>query len=136
MKKISMNIIAELIKTKEANKISTKAAMDKMIESGFCAAEEMAEPSLMDALIRGIKLKKEKSKAVKKPSTKAIETLIKHIEEQSGCAIASQARANIHRELEAAYKLNGEIAQSYIDNLIRLYKHIKKEAAAQTEPTA
>ncbi|MCL2154158.1 MAG: hypothetical protein FWH53_00695 [Leptospirales bacterium] len=62
MRVISMKLINQVMELKEKNKISTKAAMDMLAETGVCKAGELPDVSSMDAIIKGIKAKRNKGR--------------------------------------------------------------------------
>ena len=136
MQVVSMNLITELIALKESNRIPTRVAMEMLVEEGLCKADDLPSAQIMDALIRGIKQKKRSAIDVKKLRAKRANDLIEYIETEAEYTIPNETKNIIREELYAHYQLNGCIAQSYIDNLIKVFKHAKKEAASHAENTA
>jgi hypothetical protein len=65
MRVISMKLIKQVMKLKEENKISTKAAMDMLVDAGAYKAGELPDIESMDAIIRGIKHKRRNSNGYK-----------------------------------------------------------------------
>ncbi len=59
------------------------------------------------------------------------EELICWIEKQSGFTMPHDQKERIMNELSAAYALNGEISQNYLDSLVKKFRasEIKKEEA-------
>jgi len=70
MRIISMKLIDRVMYVKDFYGISTKTAMDILVERGECKADEMPDVYVMDKLIKGIKHKRRK-KYVGKNSRRA-----------------------------------------------------------------
>ena len=58
MRVVSMRLINKVMNIRAVHGISTKDAMDMLVERGEYNADEMPDASVMDALIKGIKLKR------------------------------------------------------------------------------
>ena len=71
MRIISMNLITQVMELKDKNKISTKAAMDMIAETGAYKAGELPDVESMDAIIRGLKHKRRNSNAYKRRNASA-----------------------------------------------------------------
>jgi hypothetical protein len=63
-------------------------------------------------------------------SHKREEDIVAYIEQQAGCAIPAQAREKIINELEVSIRLNGQVSQVYINNLIKAYRMVAQKLEA------
>ena len=71
MRIINMELITQVMELKDKNKISTKAAMDMIAETGAYKAEELPDVDSMDAIIRGLKHKRRNSNGCKNRTASA-----------------------------------------------------------------
>ncbi len=55
------------------------------------------------------------------------EEIITFIEKEAGCKITGNAREAILNELEVSYKLNGQVSQGYINNLVKAYSYVAQK---------
>ncbi len=48
--------------------------------------------------------------------------LVEYIEREAGYSIPEMARKSVQDEIEASIRLNGQVSQRYLNNLIKAYK--------------
>lgn len=142
MKSISMNLIEQVRDIKEKASLSTRSAMEILVDTGVCKKEELPDVSTMDAILKGLEEKqnKKEKRMFKKMigSRRREEDIVSYIEQESGCTIPGEAKKAIINELRVSYDLNGHISQGYIDNLIKAYRFMaqKNKAANPAEAAA